>query len=132
MPTSPKALTQVKANPDTDAADCLGTETILPVEEDRAVREVARRSLGVRGYRVLAASSASEARDVFTASGGRIDLPLTDVVMPGAGGPELREELTKRCPNLEVLYISGDAGHAIVRHGIVDEGLPFRQKPFES
>ena len=124
-----------KAGPPPAAAretpDAQGTETILLVEDDRAVREVARWALNARGFHVFPAASALEARHAFAASRGRIDLLLTDVVMPGAGGRELYEELIQRCPNLKVLYMSGYANNAIVHHGIVDDGPPFLQKPFD-
>jgi len=79
---------------------------------------------------VLQASNPKEAMRVAVESGVHIDLLLSDVVMPESDGPLLFDRLTPEHAGLRVLYISGDADEAIVRHGILVEGTPFLQKPF--
>jgi signal transduction histidine kinase/FixJ family two-component response regulator len=117
-----------------DASD--GHETILLVEDEPAVRALAREVLSLSGYRVLAAAGAAEARSLCVGSPEgsgaieAIDLLITDVVMPGTSGRELAEGLVARRPGLRVLYISGYTADAIVRHGILHEALPFLSKPF--
>jgi len=107
-----------------------GSETILLVEDDAAVRRLARLSLERSGYRVLDAENPKKALRVANEFGDPIDLLLSDVIMPESEGPPLFQRLVKVRPALRVLYISGYADDAIVRHGIVAEGMPFLQKPF--
>jgi two-component system cell cycle sensor histidine kinase/response regulator CckA len=85
--------------------------------------------LARQGYTVLLASNADEALNVFIANPG-IDLLLTDVVMPGASGPELAERLVNRRPGLKVIYMSGHTDEAIIHHGVINHGIAFLQKPF--
>lgn len=84
-------------------------ETVLVVEDEMAVRDVVRTVLERHGYRVLAAGDASEALVIATAHPASIDLLLTDVVLPGRGGPELAEQLRGTRPWLRVLFTSGYA-----------------------
>jgi signal transduction histidine kinase/ActR/RegA family two-component response regulator len=110
-----------------------GHETILLVEDEPAVRVLAREVLSLNGYRVLAAAGADEAHRLCAGRGDEadaIDLLITDVVMPGTSGRELAEALLAQRPGLRVLYISGYTADAIVRHGILHESLPFLSKPF--
>ncbi len=107
-----------------------GSETILLVEDDGAVRRLARLSLERRGYKVLEAENPKEALRVATQFVGQIDLLLSDVMMPESEGPPLFQRLTKVRPGLRVMYMSGYADEAVVRHGIVVEGTAFLQKPF--
>jgi CheY-like chemotaxis protein len=86
------------------------TETVLIVEDDEGVRVVASRILRDQGYTVLEARRASEARRIWEKHGARVDLLLTDVVMPDVNGPRLAEELQKTQPRLRVLYMSGYPG----------------------
>ena len=83
------------------------------------------------GYVVLVAANADEARQLFDMH-PNIDLLLTDVVMPGASGPELVKQLAERRPTLNVVYMSGYTDAAIVHHGILDPGVIFLQKPFST
>jgi len=106
-----------------------GTETVLLVEDEEGVRHLAQRILEAAGYQVLAASDPAEAKEVFAQHRGRIDLVLTDVMMPGSTGPDLFESLVVQEPALKVVYMSGYTEDAIVRQGL-DRGLPFVQKPF--
>jgi len=112
------------------AVDHGGSETILLVEDDEAVRRLARLSLERSGYNVVESENPKEAIRVADHFSGQIDLLLSDVVMPESEGPLLFHRLAKVRPSLRVLYMSGYADEAIVRHGIVVEGTPFLQKPF--
>ena len=106
-----------------------GSETILVVEDEAAVRDVTRRLLERFGYRVLVASDPREAEKIAAAD-PRIDLLLTDVVLPGRSGRVLYELLAAEWPDLRVLYMSGYTDNAISHRGVLDEGTPFLHKPF--
>ncbi|HYC34053.1 MAG TPA: ATP-binding protein, partial [Gemmatimonadales bacterium] len=107
-----------------------GTGTVLVVEDEEAVRVLAKRVLVVRGYQVLDAGSAQEALELTDGGRRRIDLLITDVVMPGMGGPALAERLVAAQPGLPVLYISGYAEEAIRRQGSLPAGGALLEKPF--
>jgi two-component system cell cycle sensor histidine kinase/response regulator CckA len=83
-----------------------------------------------RGYQVLEAGDGREALEVAGGFDGRIHLLLTDVVMPRMGGRELAEALRRLRPDLRVLFVSGYSDDAISRHGFIDSGVDFLQKPF--
>ncbi len=110
--------------------DHSGTETILVVEDDQAVRNIAAYSLRIYGYRVLTASDGAQALARVQEEKDQIHLVLTDVVMPQIGGLEMVQELKKLQPGLKVLYMSGYTTNSIVHHGILDQGVDFLQKPF--
>jgi CheY-like chemotaxis protein len=107
-----------------------GTETILVVEDEEALRKVAMRSLEAAGYTVLAAAAGDEALLISAQHAGIIHLLLTDVVMPRMSGQALAQSLLKTRPMAKVLYMSGYADNAFVHHGVVDEGTHFIGKPF--
>jgi signal transduction histidine kinase len=108
-----------------------GAETILLVEDAELVRNLARQVLEGAGYRVLEAASAEAAIDLCERSNGdRIDLLLTDVVMPGMSGNEMSRILLSKQPGMPVLYMSGYTDDAIVQHGVLEAGINFLQKPF--
>ena len=107
-----------------------GTETILVVEDEEALRKVAKRSLEAVGYAVLTASAGDEALHNSAQHAGTIHLLLTDVVMPRMSGKALAQALLKTRPMAKVLYMSGYADNAFVHHGVVDEGTYFLSKPF--
>jgi signal transduction histidine kinase/CheY-like chemotaxis protein len=111
-------------------AQVAGTETILIVEDEESVRGLAARVLTGCGYTVHAAADAAEAGQLLEQSGDRIDLLLTDVVLPGLNGRELYEAHAERLPNMKVLYMSGYTANAIAHHGVLDEGIRLVQKPF--
>jgi signal transduction histidine kinase len=108
-----------------------GSETILLVEDAELVRNLAREVLEGAGYRVLEAANAEAAIDLCERiNGDRIDLLLTDVIMPGMSGNEMSRVLLKKQPGMPVLYMSGYTDDAIVQHGVLDAGINFLQKPF--
>ena len=107
-----------------------GNEVVLVVEDEDAVRKLAERILQSAGYRVLTAAGGRDALLLCERYEGRIDLLLTDVVMPKMSGRELWEHLVKLRPTLKVLYMSGYTDNAIVHHGVLDPGTHFVSKPF--
>jgi signal transduction histidine kinase/CheY-like chemotaxis protein len=111
-------------------ADPGGTETVLLVEDDDALRRFTGSALGRLGYRVLSASRGEEALAVIREHGGGIDLVLSDVVMPGMTGKALREELAAAGTRVKVLLMSGYVGDGLTRRGVVDLGTHFLPKPF--
>jgi PAS domain S-box-containing protein len=113
------------------ARSLAGTQTVLVVEDAEGLRELARRLLQRQGYTVLVAANADEALALFEQHAS-IDVLLTDVVMPGASGPELTRQLVDRCPTLKVIYMSGYTEDAIVQHGVLTHGIAFLHKPFTS
>jgi signal transduction histidine kinase/ActR/RegA family two-component response regulator len=124
----------VDADPDatTSAAESSargGAETILLVEDEEQIRVVARTILVGLGYRVLDARNAGEALLYSENHVGTIDLLLTDVVMPQMSGPELAKRLVRDRPETKILCMSGYTDDALVRHGAIDAGIAYLQKP---
>ncbi len=111
-------------------AHACGEETVLLVEDDAAVRKIAKLALKEYGYRILEAQDGADALQVVKRQRDHIHLLLTDVVMPRIGGSSLVEKLRKRLPNLKVLYMSGYTDDAVVRHSILHEECAFINKPF--
>jgi two-component system cell cycle sensor histidine kinase/response regulator CckA len=107
-----------------------GAETILLVEDEKAVRALALYAFKSRGYEVLTASDGVDAMLVAKECRGFIDLLVTDVVMPRMGGGELTEALRSLFPKMKVLYTSGYTDDAVVRHGIFRKDVSFLQKPY--
>jgi PAS domain S-box-containing protein len=107
-----------------------GTETVLLVEDAAAVRAVARQALARQGYTVLEAADGTEALQIAASHPGPIHLLLTDVVMPGLSGRQLSDQLTLLRPDTRVLYTSGYTDDAVVRHGVLEAGIAYLQKPF--
>jgi CheY-like chemotaxis protein len=108
-----------------------GTQTVLLVEDEEGLRELSKRLLLRHGYTVLVAAEAGEALRLF-AEHPSIDVLLTDVVMPGASGPELTRQLMEQRPALRVIYMSGYTEEAIAQHGVIKPGIAFLNKPFTS
>jgi two-component system cell cycle sensor histidine kinase/response regulator CckA len=107
-----------------------GTETILLVEDDEMVRNLVRETLEREGYKVIGASDPLEAQRIAESHRGKIQLLITDVVMPRLNGKELAKALVERRPELKVLYMSGYTDSAIVNSGILQKEVAFLQKPF--
>jgi two-component system cell cycle sensor histidine kinase/response regulator CckA len=105
--------------------------TVLVVEDTQGLRELAKKLLQRQGYTVLVAANAREALRLFEQHRS-IDVILTDVVMPGASGPELTRQLLEQRPGLKVIYMSGYAEASIADHGVVNAGVVFLQKPFNA
>ncbi|HZI78231.1 MAG TPA: PAS domain-containing protein [Vicinamibacterales bacterium] len=113
-----------------DAGDQSGTETILLVEDEPALRSLTRRVLSSVGYTVIDAGSGQEALAVLGAHEGPVHLMLTDVVMPGMNGRDLAVRVMATRPGIKVLYASGYTDDAIFRHGVLDDGSCFISKPY--
>jgi two-component system cell cycle sensor histidine kinase/response regulator CckA len=126
----PEARGKKAARPAPKAELPRGTETVLLVEDEAAVREVTREQLEALGYRVLACANADEAIVVSARFLEPLHLLLTDVVMPGMNGRELAERLTASRPGLRVLYSSGYGEEVIARHGVLEPGVLLLQKPY--
>ncbi len=110
--------------------DSGGTETVLVVEDEAALRNAAQRVLEASGYSVLAAGDGQEALSASEQYAGDIHLLVTDVVMPRMNGRQLADALLKSRPHLMVLFMSGYTDDAIVHHGVLDAGIHFIGKPF--
>jgi CheY-like chemotaxis protein len=119
---APKAVTAKPSAP--------GHETILLVEDERAILGMVLHLLQRKGYTVLAADSPQAALDIAAAHQGRIDLLLTDVVMPGINGRELAERLSPDRPGMKKLFMSGHTADILAQQGVLGMGVHFIQKPF--
>jgi CheY-like chemotaxis protein len=109
-----------------------GAATILVVEDDAAVREIAVEMLRDLGYRVLAAADGAEALRVFGENDAKVDLLLADIVLTGGmKGHEVARRLTEVRPGLRTLFMSGYTENAVVHHGRLDEGVQLLGKPFQ-
>ena len=108
---------------------CRG-ETLLVVEDEKYVRLLVGMALKKKGYKILEASNGGEALLICEEHKDPIHLLLSDVVMPGLSGPEMTQRLRLLHPEMKVLYMSGYAHDAITRHGILQKGINFIQKPF--
>lgn len=107
-----------------------GSETILYAEDNEHVRHLTHIVLQNHGYKVIVAENGNKALDALVAHDGPVHLLLTDVVMPGINGKELFIKAAEMYPGLKVIYLSGYTDNVIARHGILDEGVHFIQKPF--
>jgi CheY-like chemotaxis protein len=107
-----------------------GSETILLVDDDEGVRTVSRRILQRAGYTVLSAPDGVEAMRMVAESADRVDLLVTDVVMPGLGGRDLVTHVRERHPELRVLFVSGYTEEGVRKQGVLQPGTEFLEKPF--
>ncbi len=109
---------------------CKGTETVLLVEDSEPLRALIKEFLNDSGYTVLEAANGNDAIRIASEFGGPIHLLLTDVVMPGMGGQQLAEQLTRIRPATKVLYMSGYPNAGIAHSGILAAGVVLLEKPF--
>jgi CheY-like chemotaxis protein len=109
-----------------------GYETVLVVEDEEPLRRLTRRILETRGYTVLDAPNGQEAIRVLASAQKRVDLLLTDVVMPGMSGRELVERLLPVYPWLRVLFMSGYTEDMMLQHRVAELGITVVEKPFTS
>jgi PAS domain S-box-containing protein len=107
-----------------------GTETILVIEDEEIVRNLASRGLRDHGYTVVEARNGADALRYIQQHVGTVDLLISDVVMPEMGGHELAQRLALSDPGLPILFMSGYTGEDVVQRGLLDPGAPFQQKPF--
>ena len=107
-----------------------GTETVLLVEDEPALRGVVRETLENAGYRVLDGSTPIEGLELARCRGDAVDVILTDVIMPGMNGREFAIRAAESCPRAQVVFMSGYTDEAIGRHGLLDGETYFLQKPF--
>ncbi|MGC8834947.1 MAG: PAS domain S-box protein, partial [Armatimonadota bacterium] len=111
-------------------SDLTGKETILLVEDETSVRQLLKNVLEMHGYKVLDAGNGEDALAAADEYEGDIHLLITDVVMPGMGGPALSEKLLQTRPNMKVIYMSGYTNDALLHRGDLKEGTVYLQKPF--
>lgn len=129
LPELPEGVVESEAPP-LEVAVRGGSETILLVEDQAEVRRLALDVLSGYGYQLLEASNGAEALDVAERYSGKIDLLLTDVVMPVMNGRELVERLGPQRPEMKVLYMSGYTEDVIARSGVLDPAVAYLPKPF--
>ncbi len=130
LPRIESAIQQASPAISQIAVRTTGDETILIVEDEPAVRDLAKQVLARAGYTVLAASNGIEALRMCEQRSEKIHLVLTDVVMPEMGGRVFAEQLAKARPDVRILYMSGYTGEAIDNHGALDPGTHLITKPF--
>jgi signal transduction histidine kinase/CheY-like chemotaxis protein len=106
--------------------------TVLLVEDEDLIRHLAEQILVEAGYRVLTAANASEAMEIAERASERLDLLLTDVVMPGVSGTDLAHRLLRHHPEMRILYMSGYSDSLIFRYGVLQERAAFLRKPFSA
>ena len=125
---NPAAMSDIAT--DSGAGPRRGSETILIIEDEDVVRNLASRGLSDHGYAVVQAKNGVEALRYVKEHPGNVDLVISDVVMPEMGGRELGQHLALFEPELPILYMSGYTGEDVVQRGLLDPGAPFQQKPF--
>ncbi len=126
----PRSARVPQATPAASVTLQRGTETVLLVEDQEPVLALGRRILERCGYTVLTAAGPQEAIELHRRHAGKIDLLVTDVIMPVMNGRDLCARLQEERPGLGCLFMSGYTADVILHHGIVDEGIEFIQKPF--
>jgi two-component system, cell cycle sensor histidine kinase and response regulator CckA len=126
---SAEGVAEFAPPPETPRKPPNGAETILLVEDEDSLRELARVCLQSAGYIVLEARNGQEAIDIGRQYGGNIQLLLTDVVMPGISGSTLAATLVKTQPAMRVLFMSGCAYDIVTRHGVLSPGVALLEKP---
>jgi CheY-like chemotaxis protein len=128
----PEAEGEIDSAPPANEAAPQGVETVLLVEDESSVRALAETILIRLGYRVLVADSGTNAIQVWDESHGRVDVLLTDVIMPHMSGGELAHKLREKNPQLKVLFMSGYTDDMLASHGVLAGETQLIQKPFTS
>ena len=132
LPRAPQDVNQGEPNDGTSGLNSLnGAETVLVVDDESALREVTRRILTRNGYTVVTASSGAEAIEIATSHIGRIDLLLTDVIMPVMQGPTVANEVRKLRPDIRVLFMSGHAQPVLEAEAVLGTEFRLVEKPFD-
>jgi PAS domain S-box-containing protein len=126
---SEEAVEEALRDP-SETAERAGQETILLIEDEPQILKMTTLMLQRHGYTVLPAGSPKEALHLAEAHAGRVDLLLTDVVMPEMNGRELAHTLSERFPGIKLLFMSGYTADVIAHRGVLEEGVAFIQKPF--
>jgi two-component system, cell cycle sensor histidine kinase and response regulator CckA len=129
LPRTDRAIDSQPPPPSAHPSTLRGSETVLLVEDDEQVRVLMRSILRKHGYSVLETQNGGEAFLLCEQHRGKIDLLLTDVVMPRMSGRQLAERLAESRPAMKILYVSGYTDDTIVRNGVVNSGASFLQKP---
>ncbi|MBU1218992.1 PAS domain S-box protein [Myxococcota bacterium] len=111
-------------------AEIGGTETILVVEDEPSILKMTRTMLERKGYSVITAASPGEALEKAQKHSGKIDLLMTDVIMPEMNGRFLAEKISATYPGIRLLFMSGYTASVIAHHGVLEDGVSFIQKPF--
>jgi len=120
----------VQLNEGINSPTPVGHETILLVEDEQAILNIASVILSKQGYTVLQANSPAEAIRLAKENSGKINLLITDVIMPGMNGKDLANTIESIYPHVRCLFMSGYTADAISQHGVLEEGVSFIQKPF--
>ncbi|HJV35330.1 PAS domain S-box protein [Geomonas sp.] len=127
----PKSQGEVEAEELAPETTMSGSGNVLLVEDDPLVREMASQMLAEIGYTVIQTRSPEDAIEICRKGESRIDLVLTDVVMPGMNGKEMVDEILTFSPGMKVLFMSGYTSDLVAQRGVMDEGRHFIQKPFD-
>jgi PAS domain S-box-containing protein len=130
LPCVESVESSAEAQNEASASAVGGSETVLLVEDETAVRDATSEFLKLRGYTVLEAKDGVDALSVAKRYASRIHLLITDVVMPNMSGGQLAKELTKLRPETKLLFVSGYAGKTVLDHKVVDLETNFLQKPY--
>lgn len=132
LPTTSLEVAPQRTDPAAGTETLEGTETILHVEDSEMLRPLVLRTLTQHGYNVLSAANAEEALAIAKSLDGKLDLVISDVMMPGLNGRELVDMLLAQYPNLRVLFTSGYPSDVVIREGIAEAEVNFLAKPFVS
>jgi PAS domain S-box-containing protein len=131
FPATASALESVRPGPAGVSRGQSGRETILLVEDESLIRFALRQSLTKLGYQILAAADGKQALDLAAAHAGRIDLVVTDVVLPNLGGREVVERVRERHPELRAIFMSAHARETLLRQDRLPEDAAYLEKPFD-
>ena len=125
-----KAKAVEKDEPQKQKEESRGSETILVVEDEFMVRELVCDTLRSSGFSILEAANGKQAIEIYSQNDKKIDMVLTDVIMPEMSGRKMIDTLRKNHPELVALFMSGYTDDAIIKHGVLEPGMAYIQKPF--